>query len=967
MSVSHGIPLVGCRHDVLGHALKAIGVLRALAQCAPEGKTDTDAEGWWDMDRACFRIYSPRYPTIEKLREFFAEHYEPTPIIAAWNKSGGVTDKVAVTIAARRETLDNFRKDREAELLALGMKKTTKVSKGCELKFTLADAAKLSAAETLAANANLRISCEQVTTRGVSALKVTIATDPAIVHLFREKHVEQLAELGFSRAKQVSNDGEIKFALDTARGNEVIALVDAFRPETTADTADGEKQSRQLTDSTTVDAAAFELPLATAEVPVSTVPVLQLVIERKESGKKDSTLLKASRLMQDNRRFQETLATARAFVNRLQGDDDDDAASDDSVTFEFRDCLDELVGESFDALCAIHVTKQNDNPLFVRRGRPGDMANGHVFLWFWDYYLRFKKHPADYVDGSLFGERLSAVGRVGDMKGVGTPFFPDAIKSFNQGVDWVTAEPPFCPLDYLLAVEGALAMRGATSKTLNAQSHSRAAFPFLFDSCDTWSDQSGATVAVAPSFWFPLWTRRTTYDELQSFILDSQTRLPTKDCRFSGDFARAVRSQGVDAGFSAFQEFRFKLKGANVPWTTAGRYVPCTAEPRTNLLNELLTPVDANGFLEQFKFERKTKDDLHRYRLPVLEAIDDAIIEPSPGKIIEVLCRLAVLNADLAKSKSLREKVNSSGRVRFIPALSSSTWDAALREFGRDDPEFEIARALASIIGHERQPNKKWSEVEPFLGSLVPLKRKGRDWILPTKPEPPSAQAVWSGNDLCFDLTAILARRHLDSAIDERPALVGRRTASLKNILTFLRGELDDRRISRLVMGLSLIDWRYPNAGNEERHDADDSPDVTDESEPIPLPYAALRSLIEVGCEQQKVMDDKGEQARSPSARSPQAIAWLCQRTPDLVASATVEALRRLAIVGVRNCYGEESRRQKQRLCGRDVVSLVQGRDRLCFDPGLAFRLAAAVLIPLDWRDRWMIFRSVTLPQQPRN
>ena len=231
MIASQGIPLVGCRHDVLGHALKAIGVLRALAQCALEGKTDPDAEGWWDTERACFRIHSQRYPTMEKLREFFAEHYEPTPIIAAWNKSGGVTDKIAVTISARRDTLDNFRKDREAELLGLGMKKTTKVSDGGELKFTLADPAKSSEAEALAASANLWISSEQVTTRGIAALKVTIATDPAIVHLFRDRHVNQLAEIGFSKSKKVSKASEIKFALDSARANEVIALVDLFRPD----------------------------------------------------------------------------------------------------------------------------------------------------------------------------------------------------------------------------------------------------------------------------------------------------------------------------------------------------------------------------------------------------------------------------------------------------------------------------------------------------------------------------------------------------------------------------------------------------------------------------------------------------------------------------------------------------------------------------------------------------------------
>jgi CRISPR-associated protein Csx17 len=961
MSASQGIPipLVGCRHDVLGHALKAIGVLRALAQCAPKGKTDPDAEGWWDTDRACFRIYSPRYPTMEKLRDFFANHYEPTPIIAAWNKSGGVTDKIAVTIAARRETLDNFRKEREAELVAFGMKKSTKVTTKGELKFTLADPTKLADAHDLALKAKLRLSSEVATTRGVAAVKVSIAIDSAIVHQFRKHYTEQLAGLGFSETKQVSKDGEIKFALDTARATEVTSLVNRFRP----DSADPESPTTQEAYLPTGIASKDESP--TVEVSVSIPPVLQLVIAPKESGKKDGVLPEAARLLASSGQFQRSLQIARSFTPRFQNTDDD-AEFGPELSQEFRDVLEESLGESFDSLCSIHFSRLQNNPLFFKRGRPGDKVNTDIFLNFWEYFLRFKRSPNEYVDASLFGIGIAPTTgiSVSDLKGKGTPYFPDAIKRYNQGTEWVTEDAPFCPLDYVLAIEGAVAMRGATSKRLNAHSRPRAAFPFVFDGADTMSDENGKLVGseVVPSFWFPLWNRPTTYHELQSFILDSQTQLPTKECRFSGDFARAVRSQGTDAGIAAFQEFRFKLKGASVPWTTAGRFVPCTVDPKTTLLNELLAPIDANGFLEEFKFDRKKKDDLHPYRLPVLEAIDDAIIEPTPGKIMEVLCRLANINADLARSKSLREKVNPSGRVSFIPALSSSTWDAALGDFGSDDPEFDIARALASITGHERQPDNKCSEVEPFLGSLVPLKRKGRDWHLPMKPEPPSAQAVWSGNDLCFDLSAILARRHMDSAKDERPALVGRRTASLKSILQFLRGELDVRRISRLVMGLSLLDWQSAIASCDRPNDRNESKGE-DDWEPIPLPYAALRSLIEIGIDvKREVIGIDGATTLGPKARSQQAIAMLCQRTPNLVSSATEEALRRLAIIGVRNCYGEQSRNEKQTLRGRDIVSLANCKGLLC-DADFARRLAASVLIPLDWRDRWMIFRSITLPQ----
>ncbi len=83
--------LYGCRHDVLGHYLKAIGLLRALALSADEAHRDTTAEGWWDLERGCFCLLSSIYPTEERITGFFAEHYSPPAIFAAWNSESGGT------------------------------------------------------------------------------------------------------------------------------------------------------------------------------------------------------------------------------------------------------------------------------------------------------------------------------------------------------------------------------------------------------------------------------------------------------------------------------------------------------------------------------------------------------------------------------------------------------------------------------------------------------------------------------------------------------------------------------------------------------------------------------------------------------------------------------------------------------------------------------------------------------------
>jgi CRISPR-associated protein Csx17 len=853
MSLPDGIPLAGCRHDVLGHALKAIGVLRALALCAAEDNCDSAAEGWWDLATATFTVRSVRYPDAESLVDFFAKKYRPTPIIAAWNKSGGVTDKIEVTISGDEKLIAGFRTSNESQLADYGLKKTTKLSKQGDLKF---------------------------------------ATD-------------------------AGNRAAIESAITTFNG-----------------TLESESNGAESTTEGRVSAS----------------------IVTKTSGKKDGTLPAVERLIPDDRGFSRCLELARQFVAKLQGEDDEsgDAAT---VFLRYRDQLPDLVAESFDALCTLHLSRDNDNPLFIRRGRPGDKVNADIFLNFWNFFIAYRRNPQALARASLFSERVVGSGSAPtEQKGKGTPFFPDAIKSYNQGADWVTEDYPFCPLDYLLAVEGALAMRGATSKTLNARSRTRAAFPFVFEGTETMTDEQGKALKLASSFWFPIWTRPTSYDELQSFVIDSQARLGSKECRFSSDFGRAIRCQGVDAGFAAFQEFRFKLKGANVPWTTAGRFVPCTGTPASSVLNELLAPVDESGFLNQFEFHtsREIRADLHQLRTPVLDSIEAATVEPDGSKILDVLCRLADLNAQLAKSKSLREKVGP-GRVIFFPPLRCEDWSEALGDL-ESDREFEIARALASIQGREQQPGGTYSKAEPFLGSLLPLQRGQRSWFLP---DPPSPQAVWSGLDLTRDLSAILARRVIDSEADFRPALVGTHSARLSSVLAFLRGELNDSRIARLADGLSLIDWqqRSERELNDAAQDSDEQ-----QRDAVPVAYAAVRSLVEIACDASSsgstIAGDSG-----PRATVQRTVGLVTRQEPGMVVSGVKEALRRLAIVGVPNTYGEAARRQKPKLAGKDVITFEAGSARMQCDPALSRRLAAAVLIPLARHDRWKLFRAITLPQ----
>jgi CRISPR-associated protein Csx17 len=105
------IPLEGCRPIPLAAYLKALGVLRLVAEQA-----DPAARGWWDGDRFCLKSTLDR----DGLTRFFAHEYSPTPIIAPWNGGSGFYPKDAKEgiSALRASTAARFAAYREA--IALG-------------------------------------------------------------------------------------------------------------------------------------------------------------------------------------------------------------------------------------------------------------------------------------------------------------------------------------------------------------------------------------------------------------------------------------------------------------------------------------------------------------------------------------------------------------------------------------------------------------------------------------------------------------------------------------------------------------------------------------------------------------------------------------------------------------------------------------------------------------------------------
>ena len=888
--------LQGCRHDILGHYLKAIGLLRVLAKGADKDHRDPNAEGWWDADQACFCLRSPKYPTRECLIEFFEQHYQPTPFFSPWNTGGGLNEKKEIEFSIPQTSWQEFWKANRDALLPLiadGDKRTEASGEvrldEKPLKFTLSEVVP-----------ELKLHPDIAVTPGAS----------------KGKKPKPFVEFAWSQA--ALNKFFDALAAHRTTLEQIIKFTEAVKKKFVA--------------------GKPSLPFDILnEDAVGHLPEIEGVcreIRVKESGKK-AVMAVLAKSPNNSPDLNEALNLGRSFFARFQ----EDSADERTLLEELRDGSPSESAEAFDSVFTTRVSERTqDSPLFLNRG---DAGNGEIFRAFWVSLLEARENCAASVTHGLFAELLDAA-PVKDGKG--TPFFPDAIKAYNIGSGWVTENYPFNALDYVLAVEGGFAMRGSVGRTLAANSRRFAAFPFVFDAGEELVDDANEVKGTSSALWFPLWDRPVTFAELSSFITDAQARLPGKDARFSAEFMRALHSQGVDAGFTGWQEFRFKMKISRVPWITTGAYIESAFREDATRLNRALHPLDESQFLDQFEIKWKggkaDSKSPHPVRTAINAAMETAIRETTPHHCLDLLSAVFRACRQMAISESFRESLPGK-RARFFRPLPMEEWNTLLVDMNQ--PEFRVARAVASTVGRMKQPDGKYSEVLPMLGSLLPLELGQSGWFLPTKGER-SHQALWTGTDVGHDLAAVLSRRYLDSLTDDRPALISSFGAPLDDVLAFLRRELDDHLIARWIEALSLIGWKLVPV-------KDESADAEWEPPAIPPEYAALRTLIELECERREQGDIK-------KRRSQQPVSLLCQRSASTLPLAVTEALRWIGIWGVPNPDSEKAQAGKKRLAGRDIIS------PSTFSPSTdAGRLAAAVSIPLCWHDRSALYRAVSLPQ----
>lgn len=538
---------------------------------------------------------------------------------------------------------------------------------------------------------------------------------------------------------------------------------------------------------------------------------------------------------------------------------------------------------------------------------------------------------------SLFGNNAGAVAK--RLDGTGGLYFPGAIKRYATGSAWVQEkDAPLTGWDFLLAVRGALLLRGA-ARSFRGSRRSYPSFPFVFRGSPV---KAGGQLFVVDEVYLPTWSsdHPRTLAELQMQIRQFQARVGGGDLASSAaDFRRAVQGRGVTGGFDRFHRFVLERRkpGQRQPAVQAvARGATAVGEGATEL-RLLLAPIDESGWLDQLE-QPNIPSDRRDERLQlaagsVHDAVHACADEPTDRRHLEILDALWQAN------RLLLDRADPA-RVRPLPPMPAQRWERVLAEMFKL-PEARLARALASIgwNGWDTE-TKRWRTAGPWpiASQILPVEYIGAGQVSCRVPDPKLADRVpWRGFQPERDFAQLFHRRWLDAlGRDSRDALpyAATRTAPLADVLKLLCGQLNLSDIQRCCSALLVLDWRRTWPPREEHGPT---------RGPIPVTYATLRLWLDT-------------EINPPHDRRPN---WdgsipqlLFRGDPDAVSSSCQLATSRLRVTGL-----PARSPNKERRAGKAVAAPVPK----CTAEE-ARLMALAVLVPIDSLDAERLARRVWIP-----
>jgi CRISPR-associated protein Csx17 len=373
-------------------------------------------------------------------------------------------------------------------------------------------------------------------------------------------------------------------------------------------------------------------------------------------------------------------------------------------------------------------------------------------------------------------------------------FLPGSAGGAN-GTTGPDAAPRSNPWDFVLMLEGAIALRGQATRRLGARNDMRAAIPFAIAAQAIGHATRGKEKDARGEQWMPLWERPASWQDVSALFGEGRAQVGRSSARRPLDFARAIARLGVARGLTGFIRYGYLERNGQSNLAVPLGRIEATAHPRARLID------DIGGWLD--RLQREAVDAPARFSAYVgvfSDAVFDVLTrEAEPTRWQSVLTAIAEV-----------ERVQASGtafKVGPCPKLSPG-WLAAA---GDDSPEWRLAISLASAARGYRD-GRPFDSVRAHTLPIDPKKgwsyAIGADKRLINDP-----RVVMTGRDPLNDLVALVERRIVEASQGGGRALplVARDGAGarLGDLAHFLAGELDVERIVALGRALMALDWQH--------------------------------------------------------------------------------------------------------------------------------------------------------------
>ncbi|MCP4691174.1 MAG: type I-U CRISPR-associated protein Csx17 [Desulfobacterales bacterium] len=364
---------------------------------------------------------------------------------------------------------------------------------------------------------------------------------------------------------------------------------------------------------------------------------------------------------------------------------------------------------------------------------------------------------------------------------------PGRAGGYNQGMEIETKEFKINPWNFVLAMEGALALAGAAARRNATKERSRLTTPFTVSFSSPGFTSGSRGEAGKSETWAPIWRNPASFKELVHLFGEGRAALGGRMAGDGVEFARAVGTLGVDRGIVAFERYGFlKRRGDSYTAVPAGR-IPVLHRPELNLLGEL-DPISraVRGFLSRFK---NSPAGFTSAKANIDRAVFACSLKPDPDGFSGVVRALGGLERIIAARDRSKK-----------PALERPLFGLSPRWISRCDDgsvEVRLAAALASIGSS---------------GGVGPLRRQlaGVSRSFPGRWSKSKGARHWFGASFVERIARVLLRRMMEAeklSLPRLPMEAGLPLPS-RDVGSFVRGECDDAKIEELLWGFTLVNWK---------------------------------------------------------------------------------------------------------------------------------------------------------------